>query len=309
MVNRRNSGDSNFYFDSSLQNDHRKADNATIASDNEIRLATYGGNRIGEGLVLSDGTNPGTIAISPGWAVDDLGSMIIVPTAIDNLALLDATGRGNSIAICYTNTYADPRVARGNGVEYNTTICDSYTIDVALAQQPVGIAPYWVRLGIAERVGAAAGVYKMEEATGIDARAKHWRKNPFWDRSFGWSDLTGPAPAAIAIPAAETWLFHQGVNTAVMKMSYDGYIDRLHINTSAAPGQIVTWRVRINGALAFTVTQAAVATDAQVIYAPATAAVDYTFAMADTIHVTAEGALATAPVQAIATVGGCITGW
>jgi hypothetical protein len=309
MVDRRNSSDANFLFDSSLQNDHLKEDNAIIASDNEIRLATFVSSptvrAIGNGLTLVDGTAANTIKITAGWAIDDLGRQIILTTDIDNIALPDGAGGANYVAIHYANTYSSPRVARGNGVEYNTTIQDSYITDVAVAQQPVGIAPYWIWLGTAAIIGGVR-IYGMAEGTLRDYR---WRKNDFWNREFGWSDGSAAAPVGMIIPAAESWLCHQGVISETMRMPYAGYIDRLYVQTSVVPVQIVTWRVRIAGVAAFSMAQGAAVTTANIIYSPPTAMIAYPFAAGDTIHVTAQGAAPTASLQAIATVAGGITGW
>ena len=314
MVDRRNSTDANFLFDSSLQNDHLKEDNAIIASDNEIRLATFTNSAyphaIGEGLVLSDGTNPGTVRISAGWAIDDLGRKITVPVALNNIALLDTGGGINYIAIRYSNTYSAPRVARGNGVEYNTTIQDSYITDVALAQQVYGMPDYWIRLGVATRVGAGTGLYGMKAVL----RTLPWRqKDPIWSRTFGWHNADAKH-TTLAIPATETWLYHQGVNSEIMNAGFAGYVKYLGIRTSAAPGGAITitWRVRIAGAVAFSLVQGAAVTNMSVTFSHPEALALYSFTAEQPIHVTAQASASSTPsaaMHAIAVINGGITGW
>jgi len=302
MVDRRNSTDANFLFDSSLQNDHLKEDNAIIASDNEIRLMLMPSlaQGIGNGLTIADGTGVNTVRVKAGWAIDDIGRKVTLSAVVDNIADADVTGGWNYVAIRYSNLYSAPRVARGNGVEYNTTISDGYTLDVSAVQQPLGAPNYWIRLG---RFKEFAG-FSPDTTQPTYRTYNIMRKSD--TLSFWWGNIN-PAtgePRAVAVPVAAALLKSSaGCNLDLFRVPYSGYIYRNYVQSNVVPVTGVNFNVRRNGALlvgGIGVALSGAATTTQIDFDPSDAMVLFAFNKGDTISVTAEdGGGPSAAIQAV----------
>ena len=301
MVDKRNSTDANFPFDSSLQNDHLKEDNAIIASDNEIRLMLMPNlvQGIGNGLTIADGTGVNTVRVGAGWAIDDIGRKVTLSAVVDNIADADTTGGWNYVAIRYSNLYSAPRVARGNGVEYNTTISDSYTLDVSAVQQPLGAPNYWIRLG------------RFIELTEFspDTTQPTYRTYNIMRKSdtlsFWWGNIN-PAtgePRAVAVPPMAALLKSSaGCNLDLFRVPYSGYIHRIYVQSSIAPVAAVDFQGLINGAplVGFGASIGAAATTDQHDYDPSLAAASFAFNKGDTIGTQADcGGGPSAAIQAV----------
>ena len=302
MVDRRNSTDANFLFDSSLQNDHLKEDNAIIASDNEIRLMLMPNlaQGIGNGLTIAGGTDVNTVRVRAGWAIDDIGRKVTLSAVVDNIADADVTGGWNYVAIRYSNLYSAPRVARGNGVEYNTTISDSYTLDVSAVQQPLGAPNYWIRLG---RFMEEVAAFSPDTTQPTYRTYNIMRKSD--TLSFWWGNIN-PAtgePRAVAVPVAAALLKSSaGCNLDLFRVPYSGYIHRIYVQSSIAPVAAVDFQGLINGAplVGFGASIGAAATTDQHDYDPSRAAVSFAFNKGDTIGTQADcGGGPSAAIQAV----------
>ena len=170
MVDRHNASDPTFAKFSAdyLCEDVRRDLNAEDQAIRDTVLDFFDGEPfIAEGLLLANGTIVDTVKVLPGRARDYNGRHIVVPIAVDNIAV-DNTGLWNYIAIRHTWAYDDPDAAVKTGLAYNRVRSDWYEIVAETVGGPHAESEGWIRLGRARKVVVWEYDYERYEAAGLN---------------------------------------------------------------------------------------------------------------------------------------------
>ncbi|MEE9456757.1 MAG: hypothetical protein V3W11_06375 [bacterium] len=236
MVSRTNVNDAKFLKDWVKADDYRRDVNAAAEAARDVMLDIFGMPAIIlSGLEVGDGTMPDTFLITAGRARDMKKYHVVVAADEDGVAVVDAGGGYNYVAIRHIWSYESPDGAHDTGLGYNRLRADDYEISVAdsLFDEAEG----WVNLARAKKT---AGVwaydvqypYRSHEATADVAR---------W--AFTLPDVYDSTSAGTTVS-----LYHHGLSEDVFPTPFDVRFHRLTVAAELPGAGDVMATLTVNGA-------------------------------------------------------------